>query len=342
MYPLPEKLINQKKKQSKKINSLNMKYLFLTLALMLTHFVVFGQEKNEENSLTEIEERITVDGEGPAADTTKITIKKKTVTIIKDEEGRKLKFGDVNKIVDEVQRELAEQRAAEEKQDDWDDEYDYEAKEKVDERDAVEIDFLGFDLGITNYFVDGTYGTDAAVPELALRDFRLGSHVALHFLGTRVSVIGKGAVSLKTAFTIDWSNYYYTTPVTLIEGEEGLEFGTAEQELRKNKLTTRYAQIPLMLNFNTAPGKDNNVSFSIGAFGGLLWSAHTKQVTEDDRLKTKRKGDYSLNPIRYGLTARLDFKWLDLYVNYNLSELFIEGEGPATNTFVAGINLINF
>ncbi|RMG55663.1 MAG: hypothetical protein D6722_27550, partial [Bacteroidetes bacterium] len=75
--------------------------------------------------------------------------------------------------------------------------------------------------------------------------------------------------------------------------------------------------------------------------GGILWAARTKQISEENG-KVKRDGDFHLNPFRYGLMARVDFRWFDIYLNYNLSTLFTEGEGPETQTFVAGINLIDF
>ena len=62
----------------------------------------------------------------------------------------------------------------------------------------------------------------------------------------------------------------------------------------------------------------------------------------DAQGNVKVNGEYNLNPFRYGLTARIDFKWFDFYLNYNLSEMFEEGNNPSTQTFVAGINLIDF
>lgn len=316
-------------------NPLYMKYLVITLAFVSFQFVAKAQ--TEETTVNEIEERISIDGQ--TSDTTKITISKKTVTIIKDEEGRHITIHDSEDVVKEAEEEF---EARTKEPEEWEDEFDYEPKERVNERKTTEIDLLGLDLGFANYISNGNFGSDVAGPEMAIKNVRLGSHVALHFFGTRVSLAGRGKVNLKTAITIDWNNYYFTSDVTLIEGQEGIEFGTSPEALSKNKLTTRYAQIPLLLNFNTAPGKKNNVSLSVGGYGGILWSAHTKQVTEEGNRKTKNKGTYNLNPIRYGLTARLDFRWFDIYMNYNLSEVFAQNEGPTAQAIEAGINLIDF
>ena len=68
------------------------------------------------------------------------------------------------------------------------------------------VEFLAFDLGVTNYYNNENFGVDAAVPDLEVRSFRPGSHVALHFLPTTVSLFGRGVVNLKTAITIDWTS----------------------------------------------------------------------------------------------------------------------------------------
>ncbi|GAB4403308.1 MAG: hypothetical protein OHK0039_02310 [Bacteroidia bacterium] len=279
--------------------------------------------------------------EQPAkSDTTEIAWRNKKFIIISDDEGKRIEIRENGDVVDAEDDDEDEDDSWEE-EDAQDNDYDYTNKEKRRKRSRSEVDGLALDLGVTNYYVAGTYGVDAASPELELRAFRPGSHVALHLLPTRVSLIGRGTVNLKSAITIDWSNYYFVNDVTLLDGQERLAFDTTGVDFQKNKLTTRYAQIPLMLNINTAPGSDDGVSISVGVYGGILWGAHTKQVSEENG-KVRIDGTYNLNPFRYGLMARVDFRWFDIYLNYNLSEMFAENEGPSTQTFTAGINLINF
>jgi len=265
------------------------------------------------------------------ADTTEISWRGKRYLIIKDESGKRVE------IKDSDGNEVEEFEFGEE--DEWDP--NTENKEVSRRRSRSHVGGVAFDLGITNYYVDGNYGRNAAPEQLELREFRPGAHVALHILPTTVSLIGRGAVNLKTAITVDWNNYYYVNDVTLIEGPESIEFDTASVSLSKNKLMARYAQIPLLLNFNTAPGTDDGLRVSVGGYAGLLWRARTKQVS-DANGTTKQEGEFNLNPYRYGLMARVDFRWFDIYLQYNLSELFIEGEGPSTQTFMAGINIIHF
>ena len=264
------------------------------------------------------------------SDTTQIEWGKRTMIIITDEDGKRVELKK-NKEYEEDQWE--DNRT-------YDDDNDNNEENTPRRRKKSDVDFLALDFGISNYYVDGVFGAKAASPELALPDVRPGSHVALHFLPTTVSLAGRG-VNLKTAITVDWNNYYFQHDLTMLDRQDAVIFDSTGINFSKNKLTTRYAQIPLMLNIDTDPNGNDGVSISFGVYGGILWQAWTKQVSEEMG-KVKAKGTYNLNPIKYGLMARVDFKWFDVYANYNLSTLFADGKTPATQTLVAGINIIDF
>ncbi|MEM6265604.1 MAG: hypothetical protein AAGI38_24085 [Bacteroidota bacterium] len=224
---------------------------------------------------------------------------------------------------------------------DGDDDDDDEDWYDEDEWRPVMVDAVGLDIGTTNYLVDGNVGADAAIPDLEVRNFRFGGHVALHLFPTTISLFGKGTVNLKTAFTIDWSNYYYTNDITLRSEQDQVTIDTTGVLFRKNKLVARYVQIPLLLSFNTSPRTDRGVVISVGGFAGILWQGKTKQVSDEEG-RVKVRDDFNLSRQRYGVTARFDFRWIDLYFNYHLNNLFEDGEGPETQMFTAGLNLLDF
>lgn len=295
----------------------------LILALLMTGFVAMAQTETPENDGDT--ETIII-----TSDTTEILLGKRKFIIISDDEGKKL---EVKKSSDD------DWEDEEESEDEGDWNPDYEKKES--KKKYSDVGFLALDLGHTDYFVDNKYGVDAAGnPALELKAFRPGSHVALHFLPTTVSMV-RGVVNLKAAVTVDWNNYYFVNDITLREGTESLDIDTTGINFDKNKLTARYVQVPLLLNINTDPGGDDGVSMSFGVYGGILWKSWTKQVSSELG-KVKVDGDYNLSPFRYGLMARLDFKWFDIYAMYNLSTLFDEGVSPQTQTLMAGINIIDF
>jgi len=264
-------------------------------------------------------------------DTTTITFGRRSkIVIVNDEKGNS-----------EVK--LVTRRRPEYDDDDWDHDEWHDKDSDKRKNKYSEVGFLAFDLGVTNYYNDGEWGVDAANPDLELRTFRPGSHVALHIAPTTVSLFGKGAVNVKTAITIDWNNYYFTEDIQLQQDQEVLTFEQTGVNYDKNKLMVRYAQIPLMLNVNSDPRGDDGVSLSVGGYMGVLWRSRTKQKS-DEFGKQKVRDEFNLNNFRYGLTARLDIKWFDFYFNFNLSQLFDEDEDAGINaqTFNAGINVFDF
>lgn len=90
-----------------------------------------------------------------------------------------------------------------------------------------------------------------------------------------------------------------------------------------------------MLEF-TLPGGDAFIS--AGAIGALKLGSHTKYKT--DSKKEKDRGDFYLNPFRYGFTARIGYKSLSLYGTYYVSDMFQENKGPVATPFSIGIGLM--
>ena len=256
----------------------------------------------------------------PKNDTTTISWGKKKIIIVADEDGKHVRIGEKGEVLNNN-----------------DEDYRRKRRRKYYSR----VGTFALDLGITNYYKDGEIGVDAAVEDLELETFRPGSHVALHFLPTTVSLFGRGAVNLKTAITIDYLNLYFVNDVQIQSDQDELTFTRTGVNYTKNKLMVRYAQIPLMLNFNTDPRSNRGVSVSVGGYAGVLWKARTKQKS-DGAGKVKIEDNFNLNDFRYGLMARLDFRWFDFYVNYNISPLFEDGSSVDTQTVSLGLNLLNF
>jgi hypothetical protein len=78
----------------------------------------------------------------------------------------------------------------------------------------------------------------------------------------------------------------------------------------------------------------------VGGYGGLRIGSHTKQVYEvnGNEFKEKKREDYHLSPFSYGLTARVGYNNLGVFVDYSLSSLFEDNQGPELNPWSAGIS----
>lgn len=206
-------------------------------------------------------------------------------------------------------------------------------------RKPVDVDFFGLDLGWNNYFTEGRVAK-TPVEMMGLDNLR-SMHVTTHFFPTRVTLFGKGVVNLKSALSLDFNNFRFKEDFNLNPDADVITPVASTEPLSKNKLTTTFVQIPLLLNFKTRPQRESSVEFSVGGYAGYMLDAKTKRIDMDNN-KFKDHDDYNLNPVKYGLTARLDFKWFDFYVNYNLSNFFADGQGPKTQIVEAGVNLLNY
>ncbi|MBX7243059.1 MAG: PorT family protein [Bacteroidia bacterium] len=208
-----------------------------------------------------------------------------------------------------------------------------------EKRKAVDVDLFGLDLGWNNFITDGKVGKNPV--EMMEMDNLRSMHVTSHFLPTRVSLFGNGAVSLKSAISLNINNFRYKNDFILNPDADYVTPVASSEPYSKNKLVSTFLQIPLLLNFKTRPHRESSVELSMGGYAGYLLDAKTKRV-DMEGTKLKDHDDYNLNPLKYGVTARLDFKWFDFYVNYNLSNFFADGQGPKTQLVEAGVNLLNY
>lgn len=214
-----------------------------------------------------------------------------------------------------------------------------EGDEEDNGRDNVEVTALRIDLGFNMLMHDGSFNLPSEMSLLDTKPLN-SSNVGLHVVPTRFNLI-KHKVNLVTAITFDFNDYAFSNPVTLVPDMDTLTIfaDTMGTNYAKSKLKTAHVQIPLMLNFQTSPdNKRKNFHLSVGGYGGLLLGAKTKQKSEEFG-KVKISDDFNLNKIRYGLTGRIGYRGLDLYVNYNLSSMFRDDQGPNIMPVTFGIAL---
>jgi hypothetical protein len=112
-------------------------------------------------------------------------------------------------------------------------------------------------------------------------------------------------------------------------------------QYNKSKLAANYIDVPLELRFKTGKSVKKTFRMAIGIKGGVLFNSHTKvkykDITEDEKWKEKSIGDFSLNHFRYGLTARVGYRYFNIFGYYSLSDLFDQDFGPQVRPIMIGI-----
>lgn len=306
--------------------------------------------KQIERQRIEIQENVNVNTDG---DTTEVLLGNRKIIIIKDGEDThvtiKRKKG--NKWVDDEGNE----EDAEDEEDAHGYRYEYNTEEKIVSNDGendidedephhpkfADVDWFGLDLGLNNYVTNGQLlKTPTNYENLGLDTWR-SLNVTTHFLPTTIHLFGEGAVNLKTAISLDFNNMRFKDDFIIRPNANTLTLDSTAV-LKKNKLVATYVQLPLLLHFKTNPhNRKKSIDFSLGGFVGALIDGKTKRQDESEKV-IKTHDTFNLNPLKYGVTARVDFRWIDFYVNYNLSNVFADAQGPKTQLVSAGINLIDF
>ncbi|GAB2536766.1 outer membrane beta-barrel protein [Rufibacter soli] len=151
---------------------------------------------------------------------------------------------------------------------------------------------------------------------------------------------------LITGFTLDFHNYMFQDNLMLVNKDGRADFVKADPlSLDKSKLATTTFNIPLELglHFKNDKGKTN---FKIGAggFAGYTLGSHTKikYSLDGDTKKDKEKDDFNLQDVQYGLTGFIGIRSLEMFVKYNLNELFEKNEGPKANAVAVGFRVMKF
>ena len=149
----------------------------------------------------------------------------------------------------------------------------------------------------------------------------------------------RGNIGLVTGIGFEWNNYRFDSQYVLTRDETtgNTTYYVDSKPIKRNKLTTIYMNVPLLLEFQIPTGKERYPFYiSGGAIGGLRLGSHTKIVYTDDT-KQKNKDKFNLTQWRYGVTARIGYRAINLFADYYFSPIFEKGKGPELYQVSAGI-----
>ncbi len=213
-------------------------------------------------------------------------------------------------------------------------------------------DFM-IDLGMNNYLEDGK-SVDSNAP-YAVKPW--GSwYIALKSINdTHID----GKLHLHWGGDVSWYAFKFENPSTRIEmGEEGLIFSQESiPNAHKSKLNASYLNIsavPMLHfgrkhshhnwggdDFNIGVGRTGGFRIGIGAYAGYRLGSKTKTVIKEDGDKDKQKDNdnFYLNDWRYGLRFQAGIREFDIFINYDLNDLFKEDKGPQLNAISFGVIL---
>jgi len=171
------------------------------------------------------------------------------------------------------------------------------------------------------------------------KSFEVGINFLRYSIGLQKE---KRTIGLVTGLGLTFNDYRFSNAYT-IENDNGMVLPKVlvKTGLTKSKLSTTYLTVPLMLEFQIpVNGHEKRLYLSGGVVGGLKVGSHTKVKLDGN--KSKSRDDFNINPFRYGATARLGYKGINLFGTYYFSTFFKSGRGPEMFPFTIGIGLMNW
>lgn len=119
-------------------------------------------------------------------------------------------------------------------------------------------------------------------------------------------------------------------------------FPVAEaRNIKKNKLTITYADIPFEIRYRSSPDKNGHSwKFAAGAKVGYHVQTKAKIIENSKKVKTYDFPNYE--KWRLGITMRVAYGRIGVNAFYSASTIFDDGKGEAINPFSVGITLMPF
>lgn len=165
------------------------------------------------------------------------------------------------------------------------------------------------------------------------------SNFNLWFFMQKLNVY-KHVVNLKYGLGYEMYNFRYERSLSYRKDPSPYVFNDTVS-FSKNKLFAGYLTVPFMVNINTAPSKNNGLTFSAGVSAGYLIASRNKQVS-NERGKVKYKGDFDLEPFRLAAIGELGLGPVRLFGSYSLNKLHKSSTGLDQTPYAFGIRFSNW
>jgi len=277
-----------------------------------------------------------------------------TLTLVVEDEYGSRYLKDTMIVVDSGLEKDRETRWSDDEEDENDD-YDYEQRQKERERSYRKRtrNYYNIDIGMNNYLEDGGF-PDQSNALYTVRPW--GSWYVGVFSLFKTNIAGP--LNLEWGGGIDWYSFKFENARTRIsKTDAGLDF-TEDMSTSINpqmsKLSAAYisARFIPVFDFSRSGRRDRDrlwnsnigsgLRFGIGPYAAYRIDSWTKTryTEEGDKQKPREKSNYYLNNFRYGARAQVGWKGVDIFVNYDMNELFTDSKDtPNLNAFSFGFTL---
>jgi hypothetical protein len=207
--------------------------------------------------------------------------------------------------------------------------------------------------GFNIYFGLNSFTNTGSIPAADSKNYELSPFGSRYFgFGwTRSGMISKGtnaAFKISYGLEFSWYNFMFENDNFIVKGTDAVGFQNYPDPnpsvktpivLCRNKLTVANINIPVMPY--VAFKKGSTITYiAAGGYVGYRLDSYTKTKEDESSKKQWNHSSFFLNNVRYGLAFELGLKdFPDLFVNYDMNNLFQDGRGPKIGGLSFGIRL---
>lgn len=156
--------------------------------------------------------------------------------------------------------------------------------------------------------------------------------------------------NLYTGIGFDITKFMFEDNFVIDPDAETWQTSDFDAETKKNRLTTSFIHVPLMLNFESNEKHHKSFRLSAGMFGNLRLGSNQKIKFEDnsdnfldeDKRKYKEKDNFNQRDLTYGMKGVMGFGPVNLYAKYYMEDMFKDEAAPDLNRLSMGIMIIPF
>ncbi len=219
------------------------------------------------------------------------------------------------------------------------DEDEYEDKDCIPARRYFDGHLGGIELGFNSYST-GQWGRNPVMAESYL-DLNTAKSTNFNIISPSVSLGLSRHFGIVSALGVNFNNYRFDGNNSVYSADGGIlaPYYPAEGiNYEKSKLATVYGVLPVILELQIPVTHRSTINIGAGVIGAVKLGSHTKVVYYDDgKQKEKNHDDFSLNVLRYGVTARAGYEMVHVYGTCYLSQMFEKGKGPELYPFEVGL-----
>lgn len=202
----------------------------------------------------------------------------------------------------------------------------------------LETSWLNLDFGFNNFQDETDYtspeakeyarATRPGEPDFKGSDFNLRTGKSINtniwIFRQRYGMTNDRKLKLTYGLYLETNNYRFDTELKTSYKKGSDPYVWRDSiSFSKNKLALDYVTVPLMIGFDTRPGK-GGFSISAGVSMGYLYSSRNKQIS-NERGKVKYKGNFDIEPWKFQYIGEVGFGPIKLYASYAPTTMYERG-----------------